>query len=54
MEVKDVAKDMKPHTERKYDVIIYGATGFTGKLVAEYLAENYDIKNLKWAVAGRS
>ncbi|MCA9563947.1 MAG: saccharopine dehydrogenase NADP-binding domain-containing protein [Myxococcales bacterium] len=39
-----------------YDVVVYGATGFTGRLVAEYLAATYGIgqKSLKWAIAGRS
>ena len=40
---------------KKYDLIIYGATGFTGRLVAEYLLNNYGIGNdLKWAMADRS
>jgi len=39
----------------KFDIIVYGATGFTGQLVAEYLATHYrDDKQLKWAMAGRS
>src|SRR5215469_592946 len=39
----------------KFDIIVYGATGFTGQLVAEYLAAHYrDDKQLKWAMAGRS
>ncbi|PPQ18524.1 saccharopine dehydrogenase [Bradyrhizobium sp. AC87j1] len=39
----------------KFDIVVYGATGFTGQLVAEYLAANYkDDKALKWAMAGRS
>jgi short subunit dehydrogenase-like uncharacterized protein len=39
----------------KFDIVVYGATGFTGQLVAEYLATHYkgDSK-LKWAMAGRS
>ena len=28
--------------EREFDIIVYGATGFTGKLVAEYLGEAAD------------
>lgn len=39
--------------ERKYDVVVYGATGFTGRLVAEYLAAKY-AGDVKWAMAGRS
>jgi len=39
----------------KFDIIVYGATGFTGQLVAEYLAQNYGGKgDPKWAMAGRS
>jgi short subunit dehydrogenase-like uncharacterized protein len=40
---------------KKFDIVVYGATGFTGQLVAEYLAAHYrNDKNLKWAMAGRS
>jgi short subunit dehydrogenase-like uncharacterized protein len=39
----------------KFDIVVYGATGFTGQLVAEYLASHYrGDKQLKWAMAGRS
>lgn len=38
---------------REFDVIVYGATGFTGRLVAEYLAQTYP-EGLAWAMAGRS
>lgn len=38
---------------REFDVIVYGATGYTGRLVAEYLAKNYT-GDLRWAMAGRS
>jgi len=44
---------MKPSS--KFDIIVYGATGFTGQLVAEYLAAHYTGKDApKWAMAGRS
>ena len=39
--------------KREYDIIIWGASGFTGRLVAEYLYTNYNSKDLKWAIAGR-
>ena len=39
--------------KRDYDIIIWGASGFTGRLVAEYLFNNYNSKDLKWAIAGR-
>jgi len=39
----------------KFDIVVYGATGFTGRLVAEYLAAHYTGKDdPKWAMAGRS
>ncbi|MGC2085909.1 MAG: saccharopine dehydrogenase NADP-binding domain-containing protein [Bradyrhizobium sp.] len=42
-------------TSPKFDIIVYGATGFTGQLVAEYLASNYRGDSaLTWAMAGRS
>src|SRR5690606_17167580 len=39
---------------QKYDIIIYGATGFTGSLVFEYFAKNVDQSTIKWAIAGRN
>jgi len=42
-------------SERELDVIVYGATGFTGQLVAEYLVREYGVgRDLRWAIAGRS
>lgn len=38
----------------EFDIIIYGATGFTGRLVAEYLVNNYADGSIRWAMAGRS
>ena len=39
---------------REFDVIIWGASGFTGKLVVEYLYRVYSSnRDLKWAIAGR-
>ncbi len=39
---------------REFDVVMWGATGFTGRLVAEYLLGRYGIGGeLKWAMAGR-
>lgn len=39
---------------REFDVVVWGATGFTGRLVAEYLASHYAGSDLRWAIAGRS
>jgi short subunit dehydrogenase-like uncharacterized protein len=38
--------------EREYDVVVFGATGFTGALTAEYLAGATGAG--RWAIAGRS
>lgn len=38
----------------KFDVLLYGATGFTGKLAAAYLDEVLDLKGRSWAIAGRT
>jgi short subunit dehydrogenase-like uncharacterized protein len=38
---------------RPYEIVVYGATGFTGQLVAQYLAENAP-RDLRWAIAGRN
>jgi short subunit dehydrogenase-like uncharacterized protein len=50
--------DIIPRPQRKYDVVILGATGFTGKLAARHLAKTYGVNNkdgvVKWAIAGRS
>lgn len=41
--------------QREFDIIVYGATGFTGRLVVEYLAERYAAgAGPTWAMAGRS
>ena len=42
-------------TERELDIVVYGATGFTGRLVAEYLNNTYGVnQDVNWAMAGRS
>lgn len=40
---------------REFDVVVYGATGYTGRLVAEYLTERCAAGlACRWAMAGRS
>ena len=49
---------------KKYDIVLFGVTGFTGKLAVEYLLQrsrnerddgkNDEYKNLKWAVSARN
>ncbi|GLW11153.1 saccharopine dehydrogenase [Microtetraspora sp. NBRC 13810] len=41
-----------PH-DRPYDLVLFGATGFTGSLTAAYLARTYRETGLRWALAGR-
>ncbi|MEU6420839.1 saccharopine dehydrogenase family protein [Streptomyces spiralis] len=40
-------------TERPYDIVLFGATGFVGTLTTEYLAAHAP-EGLRWAIAGRS
>ena len=44
---------VKPLEDRKWDIVLVGATGFTGQIVARYLATQYKGKGLKWAISGR-
>lgn len=41
---------------REFDIVVYGATGYTGRLVAEYLHNHYGSRDdgPSWAMAGRS
>jgi short subunit dehydrogenase-like uncharacterized protein len=39
--------------KRLYDIVIFGATGFTGQLVAEYFAAKAP-KDIQWAISGRN
>jgi short subunit dehydrogenase-like uncharacterized protein len=39
--------------DRSYDIVVFGATGFTGELTAEYLARNAPA-GTRWALAGRN
>ncbi len=46
---------MRPMPSPPLDLIVYGATGFTGRLVAEYLHTTYGVgREVTWAMAGRS
>jgi short subunit dehydrogenase-like uncharacterized protein len=44
---------MAAPAERDFDVVVFGATGFTGALTAEYLARNHP-DGLRWALVGRN
>ena len=38
---------------KQFDIVLWGATGFTGQLVAEYLVRHAP-KTMRWALAGRN
>ena len=40
--------------DRPYDIIVWGASGFTGRLVVDYMSKHQTTSNLRWAVAGRN
>jgi short subunit dehydrogenase-like uncharacterized protein len=42
-----------PNQEREFEIVLFGATGFTGTKTAEYLARHAPAE-LRWAIAGRS
>ncbi|MCA9492262.1 MAG: saccharopine dehydrogenase NADP-binding domain-containing protein [Myxococcales bacterium] len=44
---------MTRSSERAWDIVLFGATGFTGQLVAEELARMTRGKGVRWAIAGR-
>ena len=44
---------MSQSTQREYEVVLWGATGFTGALVAQHLMATYG-DGLRWAIAGRN
>lgn len=45
---------MPAGSDRAFDIIIWGATGYTGRLAAEYLGErSREFNELKWAIGGR-
>lgn len=42
-------------SDKQYDVVVFGATSFVGKILCRYLLETYGVnQDLKWALAGRS
>lgn len=39
---------------KQYDICVFGASGFTGQLVADYLSAHSDVTKISWAIAGRN
>lgn len=52
--MKEAVMSYKNHANKEIDVVIYGSTGYTGRLVAEHFSKNYTGTTTKWAMAGRS
>ena len=52
--------EISPKKERKYDAVVFGSTGYIGRLLVDYLAKAYgpdnvhESKKLKWAIVGRN
>ena len=42
------------NAERPHDLVVFGATGYTGRLVAEVLAGRVVDEPIRWAIAGRT
>jgi short subunit dehydrogenase-like uncharacterized protein len=40
-------------SDRQYDVLLYGASGFVGRQTVKYFAEHPSAKEVRWAIAGR-
>jgi short subunit dehydrogenase-like uncharacterized protein len=41
-------------SDRQYDVVLYGASGFTGKQTVRYFAQHVPSGEVRWAIAGRN
>ena len=39
---------------KEFDIVVFGATSFVGKILCNYLANEYTEPNLTWAMAARS
>ncbi len=45
---------MNDQQARRFDIVLWGASGHTGRLAASYLHEHYGKHGLRWAIAGRN
>src|SRR5258708_20534002 len=43
----------RPRPDRRHDIVVYGATGFVGRRVVQYLAASDPASRLRWAIGGR-
>lgn len=47
------AKLATPASPRKYDLVVLGASGYSGRYIVDHLVDNLPT-NCAWAIAGRS
>jgi short subunit dehydrogenase-like uncharacterized protein len=40
-------------SDREYDVLLYGASGFVGRQTVKYFADHPNTKEVRWAITGR-
>ena len=40
--------------DKKFDIIIYGATSFVGQIITRYMHDQFADGSIRWAIAGRS
>jgi short subunit dehydrogenase-like uncharacterized protein len=53
--VGPIKGDERKMKNRELGIVIYGATGYTGRLVADYMNRKYGVnRDVSWAIAGRS
>lgn len=45
---------MTDQSDKDFDLIVWGASGFVGELICEYLVDHYKDAGVKWAMGGRS
>ena len=49
---------MNPRADRPFDIVVFGATSFVGRILCRYLVERHgtggEPGGLHWAIAGRS
>ena len=50
--IKEDSQKENMTTSRQFDIVVWGSTGFTGRLTCAYLHSTYP--DLKWAIAGRN
>eukprot|EP00659_Diplonema_papillatum_P015035 gene15035-22949_t len=39
--------------DREHHLVVYGATGYTGRLITEYLQRAPELQDVRWGIAGR-